>query len=104
MNKSTEYSNAQGQKEGKHYPGYCTSETVRKSSEGKESTKKDKARAFHTCKMNLAKQVAGMKVACGRNFFFRSSDCVILQQSSQVGNCCIVITEVHRQFSNILTT
>ena len=65
MNNSTENSNAQGLQEGRHYPGYCTAETVRKSSEGKESTKKDKARAFHTCKMNLAKQVAGMKVTSG---------------------------------------
>ena len=61
MNNSTKNS----KKEGRHCPGYCSTETVRKSYKGKESTKKDKARAFHTCKMNLAKQVAGMKVTSG---------------------------------------
>ena len=80
--------------EGGHGTRQCASEMVR-SSYDYSNTKiaKDKARAFHTCKMSLARQVFAYFSLIPKPPF-RFNGCATLQLSRAQGNFCIVTLEV----------
>ena len=80
-------------KDGNEGPRHCASQTVRTGLDYDQENMKDKARAFHTCKMSLARQVFPL-FSFSSKPSSRFNGCATLQLSRAQGNFCIVTIEV----------
>ena len=76
-----------------HGTRQCASEMVTSSYDYSRTNMKDKARAFHTCKMSLARQVFPL-FSFSSKPSSRFNGCATLQLSRAQGNFCIVTIEV----------